>query len=132
MDKMCETKLVILISSSTLQNNMHIEKIYILIQWLMLCFLFSSKYNQHEYLGLTFFALESCVNTIETRRTTALLESGIARFSSEFPGFLDDKGHVPLVRKLGLLSQPEGVVNGERVYCHCQALRVDFGELFPP
>lgn len=48
-----------------------------------------------------------------------------------FDGFLHDESHVPFVRKFGLLSQPEGVVYGEGVYRHGQALGVDFGELFP-
>ena len=43
---------------------------------------------------------------------------------------LDDEGHVLLVRKLGLLAQPEAVVNGEGVDRDGQMLRVDLGELF--
>ena len=43
---------------------------------------------------------------------------------------LDDEGHVLLVRELGLLAQPEAVVNGEGVDRDGQMLRVDLGELF--
>ena len=50
--------------------------------------------------------------------------------SSAYVSLSHDQSHVPLVGEFGLLSQPEGVVDGECVYCHGQALGVDFGELF--